>query len=262
MAVAIVHRRYSERHADARAVLADPDHVEVIDPIAMTDAIEDLRHLLAPFRRHDQMDGLADGFLRGIAEQALRALVPRGDAAFQRLADDRIVGRGDDRRQERLRFNLAFEREVGGRQALLLIFEPPLRRAHRFAEDDHRDVREQVDHERDGFVEAEGRPDKSLAATEDVAGGEPPANGGEQSRAPAPVPHDERDRGEHRRQRECRAHPWRQCGADQNRRCNSDEARCRTWRWLKRCRHQKKRTGILLCPSLAVVPPSRSRSAD
>ena len=74
---------------------------------------QDLRHLLASFRRHDQDDRLADGLVRRIAEQALRALAPRGDAAIQRLLHDRVVGRGDNRRQQRLRFNLVFEREVG-----------------------------------------------------------------------------------------------------------------------------------------------------
>ena len=54
------------------------------------------------------------------------------------------------------------------------MFEPPLRHAHGFTKDDDRDVREEVDRERDGFVEAEGRANKSLATTEEVAGGEPP----------------------------------------------------------------------------------------
>ena len=68
-------------------------------------------------------------------------------------------------------------------RSLLLSLEPPLRRAHGFAEDDHRDVREEVHGERRASLkpkaaEIPGRHGRSTR-------GEPPANGGEQGRAPA-----------------------------------------------------------------------------
>ena len=80
----------------------------MIDPLTLPDPVEDLAFLLTKLRRNDQIDRLADGLGGRIPEQALRAFVPREDDAFERLADDGIVGRRDDGRQQRTGFFFAF----------------------------------------------------------------------------------------------------------------------------------------------------------
>ena len=50
--------------------------------------------------RNDERDMAAHRLLRGVAEQALGGGVPALDDSVERLADDRIVGRLDDRREE------------------------------------------------------------------------------------------------------------------------------------------------------------------
>ena len=76
--------------------------------------------------------------------------------------------------------------------------------------------REQVDDEADDLVE--GQPaEVAEAAAEDEADRDPSADAGAEGRRPAGRPHHERDRREHRRQRESGAEPWRQQLADDDR---------------------------------------------
>ena len=98
---------------DARAVLAQALDIEMVDALAAAQAAEDVALLVAQLRRHDQVDRLADRLFRGPSEQPLRALVPGGDDAVERLADDGVFGRRDDGGEQRLRLDLVSSAEVG-----------------------------------------------------------------------------------------------------------------------------------------------------
>jgi hypothetical protein len=83
--------RYRERDGDAPAVLGDANGVEVIDALAAPQLIQDLLLFGVELGRYDDRDRFANHLARLIAEDACGAAVPREDAAFERLADDRIV---------------------------------------------------------------------------------------------------------------------------------------------------------------------------
>ena len=103
-AAAIVDRRDRERDVDAPAVLREPHGLEVTDALARAQPRQDHLLLARALRRNDHEDRLADRLVGGIAEQPLGALVPGEDPTVQRLADDRVVGRIDDRGEARLDF--------------------------------------------------------------------------------------------------------------------------------------------------------------
>ena len=68
----------------------------MFDLLAAADPREDRAELRAPIRRNDDLDGLADGFSRGITEQLFGGPVPGGDGAVERLGDDGVIGRFHD----------------------------------------------------------------------------------------------------------------------------------------------------------------------
>ena len=78
-----------------------PHGVEMLDPLAAAELGQDLVLLVLQLGRDDLRDRLADHLVGLVAEDPLGAGVPRGDDALQRLADDRVVRRDDDRRQAR-----------------------------------------------------------------------------------------------------------------------------------------------------------------
>jgi hypothetical protein len=80
----------------------------VIDAVALPDPLKDLAFLGPQLLRNNQLNRSPDGFGRGIAEQALGALVPGQDDAFQRHADDRIVRGRDDGGEQRSSFFFSF----------------------------------------------------------------------------------------------------------------------------------------------------------
>ena len=80
----------------------------MIDAVALPDPLKDLAFLGPQLRRNNQVNRSPDSFGRGIAEQALGALVPGQDDAFQRHADDRIVRGRDDGGEQRSRFFFSF----------------------------------------------------------------------------------------------------------------------------------------------------------
>ena len=85
-------RRNAERNFDRSAVLVEAQGLEMFDLLAPADPIEDGAELRAPVRRNDDVDGLADGFRRGISEQLFGGPVPAGDGAVERLGDDGVIG--------------------------------------------------------------------------------------------------------------------------------------------------------------------------
>ena len=99
--------------------------LEMVDAPPGPQARDDLVLLAEALGRDHQRDVAADRLLGGVAEQPLGGRVPALDRAVERLADDRVVGRFDDRRE------LA-RREQSG---LLLVLELPLRGD--VAEDQH-----------------------------------------------------------------------------------------------------------------------------
>jgi hypothetical protein len=95
--------RDRQRDVYERAVLAAADGLVVLDALARADAREDGRLLVDVVFGEEGGDGLADDLLGRVAEDALGPLVPTGDDAFERLADDGVVGRLDDGGEPRLR---------------------------------------------------------------------------------------------------------------------------------------------------------------
>jgi hypothetical protein len=81
-----------------------PHRFIMIDAFAAPDALNDDRFLVLAIGGNDDRDRLSDHFLREIAEQALRRPVPTGDDPVDILADDRIIGGVDDRREETFAF--------------------------------------------------------------------------------------------------------------------------------------------------------------
>ncbi len=75
-----------------RPSLCDAGGFVVFDPFAAADPVEDVVDLGAPVRRDDDIDGFADRFGGGEAEQLLGRPVPAGDGAVERLGDDGVVG--------------------------------------------------------------------------------------------------------------------------------------------------------------------------
>ena len=95
-------RGHRQRHADDRAVAADPAGAEPLQPRALRHQRDDLAFVVAPVVRDDQLGGPADGLLGGVPVEDLRAVVPAEDPAVQRGAHDRVVRGGHDRREQRL----------------------------------------------------------------------------------------------------------------------------------------------------------------
>ena len=84
---------------DVGAVFAPPDGLEVIDGAARPNLTQNVILVGEAFPGDDQRDRLPDGFRLREAEHPLGGAIPRGDDALEILADNRIVGKLDDRGQ-------------------------------------------------------------------------------------------------------------------------------------------------------------------
>ena len=73
-AVGVADRRDGERDVDDAPVLGDALGLEVLDPLAPADALQDAVHVLGMVRRHQGGDGLADDLGGGVAEDPLGGL--------------------------------------------------------------------------------------------------------------------------------------------------------------------------------------------
>ena len=73
----------------------------MLDPLAALQARQDLVLLVVQFRRDDRVNRLADHLLGLVSEDPLSARVPGPDDTLQGLADDGVVGGGDDGRKMR-----------------------------------------------------------------------------------------------------------------------------------------------------------------
>ncbi len=82
------------------SILAPPNRLVVIDPLAASDALEDRGHLVLAAGRSEDGDIATDHLLGGVAEQPLGSAIPAGDDAGQVLARNCIVTVLDDGSQE------------------------------------------------------------------------------------------------------------------------------------------------------------------
>ncbi len=101
---AIPDRRVRHRDVDRPAIARDPHRLGVPHRLTPKQPGLDRGLLTLAARRQEEGDRAAHHFRHGVAEEAFGAGVPRVDIAAEILADDRIVGRLDDRRQRRLGF--------------------------------------------------------------------------------------------------------------------------------------------------------------
>ncbi len=113
LAFHVADRRNGQRDVHIAAVLALAHRLVVVDAVAAPDALQDAGLLVQPLRRDQDDDGPADDLLRPVPEQPLCARVPAGDHAVQVLADDRVVGGGDDGGEMRGRIRNDRDRLLG-----------------------------------------------------------------------------------------------------------------------------------------------------
>ena len=82
-----------------RSILVQPGRFKVGCAVIAARLLEVRARLIAQGRGNDHGNIIAHDFGRGVAEHALRAVVPAGDRALQRDPDDCVIGRPDDLRQ-------------------------------------------------------------------------------------------------------------------------------------------------------------------
>jgi hypothetical protein len=82
---------YGQRYVDAAAILGNAHGLVMLDAFAALQPRQDLLLFAVQFVRDDAQDRLADHLARAVTEDARGAGVPRGDAAIDGLADDRVV---------------------------------------------------------------------------------------------------------------------------------------------------------------------------
>src|SRR5262249_1644675 len=75
----------------------------MIDMLTAADTLQKLAFHYLLVWRNEHPNRLADRLLSGVAIDAFRASIPTGDDAAERLADDRVPGRLDDRGEAGLR---------------------------------------------------------------------------------------------------------------------------------------------------------------
>jgi hypothetical protein len=68
----------------------------VIDAFALADLIQDRGYVFLVFGPSENGDRFADDLVGGVSEDTLGAAIPTRDEAFERLADDSVIGRIDD----------------------------------------------------------------------------------------------------------------------------------------------------------------------
>src|SRR5690606_32188461 len=97
--------RGGQRHLDPAAILRDAHRLQILDPATPADFLEDHLLLRVPLGRNQAVDRASDELFARIAEDAVTALVARGDDAVQVLRDDRVGRRRNDGGQVRLLFS-------------------------------------------------------------------------------------------------------------------------------------------------------------
>src|SRR5690348_13403249 len=78
------------------SVLAPPNGLEMLDPLAAPKPTEDRALFGQPFWRNEKRNGPTDDLFRAISENHFCAVVPAPDGPFQVLTDNSVIGRADD----------------------------------------------------------------------------------------------------------------------------------------------------------------------
>ena len=99
-AAGVDDRRNRQRHVDAVPVLGDADRLVVREVLAATHPREDVRFFVRVLGWHEPIDRLADHLCRGVAIKPLRAGIPAHRDPFERGAEDRVLRRVHNRREE------------------------------------------------------------------------------------------------------------------------------------------------------------------
>ena len=99
LSVDVADRRDLQHDVQHDLVLPHPLRLVLLDFFAPPEPGQDLGEIVGEVRRCEQRDRAADGLLRGVAVHSLRAEVPGLDRSLDVLADDRVVGGFDDRRE-------------------------------------------------------------------------------------------------------------------------------------------------------------------
>ena len=98
-ALAVLNRRNRHRDLNCRAIFANPDSFEIIQPLPAANSRQNGGFLIREVGRQQHSHGPAHRLGRRIAKQPLGARIPRGDCSVQALANDRVTGRLNHRRQ-------------------------------------------------------------------------------------------------------------------------------------------------------------------
>ena len=93
------HRRDGHRDVDDLAVLPDPDRLEVLDALALANAVQERGHLVGSLRWSEEREGQAQHLLARVSVDALRRRIPVDDRSVQGVGQDGILGGFDDSRQ-------------------------------------------------------------------------------------------------------------------------------------------------------------------
>ena len=101
LARAIADRRDGERDVIPSTVLGHVLRLIGCEALPALEARQHLGEFIASVRGDEQGDRLPQDFGRRVAEEVLRSPIPAGDAAVQGLADNRLLGGGDNGSQLR-----------------------------------------------------------------------------------------------------------------------------------------------------------------
>src|ERR1044071_6118334 len=96
----ISNRRDGERDVDQRTILAPATSFVMFDPLALLKAGQNLRFFFRAIRGKQQSNRLADHLLGRISEYSFRTAVPAHYDAVKVLANNGVIRRIDDRREQ------------------------------------------------------------------------------------------------------------------------------------------------------------------
>src|SRR5690606_8132804 len=111
--------RNGEGNREAAAIPRHAQGLVVSDPLATAEPRQDRGNVVFLFRRDENRNGLADRLLGRVPVHPLRTSIPAGDDPVQVLAQDGVVRRLDDRRQEPTRDAALSRRRLIGFDKLL-----------------------------------------------------------------------------------------------------------------------------------------------
>jgi hypothetical protein len=89
----ILHRLNCQSNVEQAAVLAHADRLEMVDPLASRQSLNNRSFYVTMITGNNGRDVLANRLFRSVPEQAFCALIPTGDYAIQIFAHNRIVRR-------------------------------------------------------------------------------------------------------------------------------------------------------------------------